>query len=286
MVQPHELLGTKFGDPADVLACMHDRFIVLPPGVSAYDWEAPGRLIPNPPSIEGAPFTEIRLARTPEAAWAGEILRRVASGEQPIWQILKDVRRHPIYRIEAPGVRIKDRHSDSRMVGGPGGLRKEGEAQVHEEDRSLVTLGVGAPSEGYAEEKVTSHEWRAIDRYFHEPIAAVALPDDSPHPTIRPDWPVIASIPRLDRLGHGGFLTLVYLGDRRMKMRDLLRLTDAAGEPAGLRFGYFLARELAHDFFSPQRKRSLRDWFTLGGAVLTFAGGMATLASRLIDLLA
>lgn len=284
MVQPHELLGTKFGDPADVLACMHDRFIVLPPGVSPYDWGALGRLIPNPPSIEGAPFTEIRLARTPEAAWVGEILRRVASGEQPIWQILKDVRLHSIHRIEAPGARIKDCHSDSKMVGGPRALRKEGEAHVHEGDRSLVALGGGIAADAYAGEKVTSHEWRAIDRLFHEPIAAVVLPDDSPHPTIRPDWPLIGSIPRLELLEDEA-LKLVYLGDRTMKMRDLLSLTDAAGKPAGLRFGYFLARELAHDFFSPQRKRSLRDWFTLAGAVLTFTGGVATLASRLIDLL-
>jgi hypothetical protein len=259
---------------------MHDRFCTFPPGVSPYDWEAPGRLIPNPPSVDGGPFTEIRLAGTPEAAWAGEILRRVKSSEQPIWQVLKDIRRYPLYRIEAVGVRIKDRHTDSRLIGGPVALRKEGEeAQVQEEDRSLVALGAATASEG-ADDGGTSKEWQAIDRYFREPIAAVLLPDDSPHPTIRPDLPVIASIPRLEALCEGP-LTLVYLGKRRMGIRDLRRLADAAGKPAGRRFAYFLARELAHDFLSPRRKRSIRDW----GTLLASLGAIAGLASQLIDLL-
>lgn len=285
MVEPHDLVGYKSGDAADVLACMHKRFIALPPGVSAYDWEAPSRQIPNPPSVEGAPFTEIRLAATPEGAWAGQILRRAASSEQPIWQILKDVRRYPIYRIEVPGARIKDCHSDSRMVGGPVALRKEGEeTPVHEEDLALVTLGAPSPAGGHELREGTSVEWQALDRYFREPIVAVSLPDDSPHPTIRPDWPVVASIPRLDALEEGHMLKLIYVGERRMRLRDMLRLVDVTGKPAGLRFAYFLARESAHDFFSPRRKRSIRDWATLATAVAS-AGGIAGLISRLIDLL-
>ena len=286
MVQPKDLVGSKIDDPADVLACMHARFVALPPGVSAYDWELPWRKIPNPPSVEGGPFTELRLARTPAAAWAGQILRLVASGEQPIWQVLKSVRRYAVHRIEAPGARIKDCHLDSRMVGGPGALRKEGEeAEVPQWDRALVTPGAAELFGGEEKDGGTSAEWQALDRYFREPIAAVSLPDDSPHPTIRPDWPVVASIPRLDGLSEENYLKLVYVGDRHMRMRDLLRLTDATGKPAGLRFAYFLTREFAHDFFSPRRKRSVRDWGTLAVTLLTSLGGLAGLASKLIDLL-
>lgn len=181
MVDPRDLIGKKLDDPADIVACMHERFCALPPGVSPYDWESEGRQIPNPPAVEEGPFTEIRLARTPEAAWVGQILRRAASSEQPIWQILKDVRRYPIYRIEAPGIRIKDHHSDSRLIGGPEALRKEGEeAQVHEEDRALVPTGAVAASESHEKEVGTSKEWQALDQHFREPIVAVLLPDDSP----------------------------------------------------------------------------------------------------------
>ena len=276
---PGDLLGRREDDPGDVWACMNDRYCTFSPGVSAYNWESPGRLLPNPPSVDGGPFTALWLADTPEAPWAGEILRRVASSEQPIWQVLKDIRRYPVYRVEAVGVRIKDRHSDSKLTGGISSLRKEGEeAEVHD----LVILG-GA---GAAEDRGsggTSTEWQALARYFREPIAAVFLPQDSPHPTLRMDAPVIGSIPRLDALS-GGPLELVYLGDRRMRLRDLFHLTDATGKPAGRRFAYFLARELAHDFLSPRRKRSVRDWLTLGAALLTSLGGIASLASRLIEL--
>ncbi len=275
-----DLLGHRGDDPADIWACMHDRFCTCPPGISPYDWDAPGRLLPNPPSVEGAPFTEIWLAETPEAAWAGEILRRVASSEQPIWQVLKDVRKYPMYRVEAAGVRIKDRHSDSRLVGGPTTLRKEGEeAEVPDESLiALVMLNSGLDAEG-----TISPEWRAIDKYFREPIVAIFLPHNSPHRTLRLDWPVVGSIPRLETLSEGP-LSLIYLGERRMRVRDLRRLVDITGKPAGRRFAYFLARELAHDFFSPRRKRSVRDWATLG-TVLTSLGAIAGLASQLIELL-
>lgn len=282
-MEPRDLIGKKNDDPADTLACMHERYCTLAPGVSPYDWESAGRQIPNPPTVEEGSFTELYLSSTPAAAWAGLILRRAASSEQPIWQILKDVRRYPVYRIEAPGVRMKDRHSDSRLIGGLEVLRKEGEeAQVHEEDRALVPVGAVAASEDPGGESGTSKEWQTLDRYFCEPIAAVVLPNDSPHPTIRLDWPAIGSIPRLDALAEDGLLNLVYLGKRRMRIRDLMRLTDASGRSTGRRFSYFLARELAHDFFSPRRKRSIRDWITLLAAL----GAIAGLASRILDLLA
>jgi hypothetical protein len=171
------------------------------------------------------------------------------------------------------------------MVGGPVALRKEGEeAPVHEEDLALVTLGAPSPHGGQEYKQGASMEWQALDRYFREPIVAISLPDDSPHPTIRPDWPVVGSIPRLDALEEEGMLKLAYVGERRMRLRDMLRLVDATGKPAGLRFGYFLARESAHDFFSPRRKRSIRDWVTLATALASI-GGIAGFASRVIDLL-
>ncbi len=285
MVEPRRLVGRSAEDPADVLACMHERFVELPAGISPYDWEAPGRLIPNPPSIEGGPFVDIRLAQTPEGAWAGSILRRIASGEQPVWQILKDVRRHAIYRIEAPGARIKDRHSDGRLVGGPRALQKEGEeSEVLDEDRSLVAPGAPAPSEQPERAKGTSRQWEAVAAHFETPILAVVLPDDSPSWMIRPDWPIIASIPRLDGLIEEGYLVLVYEAERQMRLRDFRHLTDATGKPAGRRFLYFLARQAAHDFFSPRRKRSRRDWATLALAMLPPLAAAASLASRVVEL--
>lgn len=286
VIEPRKLVGSSADDPADMLACMHERFMALPPGVSAYDWEAAGRLIPSPPSVEEGPFVEIRFAPTPQGAWAGVILRRVASGEQPIWQILKDVRRYPVYRIKAPGIRIKDRHSDSRLVGGPRALRKESEeARVHDEDLSLVTPGATAPSERFERTRGTSREWEAIAAYMEEPILGVLLPDDAPPSMIRPDWPIIASVPRLDALIEGGHLDLIYEGEQRMRYRDFLCLTDAAGRPVARRFAYDFARQIAHDFFSPRRKRSRRDWVTLALAVLPPLGAIATLAAKLIELL-
>lgn len=285
MVEPRKLVGSSTGDPADVLACMHERFMALPPGVSPYDWEAAGRLVPSPASVEEGPLVEIRFASTPQGAWAGVILRRVASGEQPIWQILKDVRRYSVYRIKAPGVRIKDRHADSRLVGGPRALRKQGEeARVQDEDLSLVAPGATAPSERLERTRGTSREWEALAAYMEEPILGVLLPDDAPPSMIRPDWPIIASAPRLDALIEDGYLDLIYEGERRMRYRDFLRLTDAAGKSVARRFAYDIARQMAHDFFSPRRKRSRRDWVTLAVAVLPPLGAIATLSVKLIEL--
>lgn len=285
MVEPRRLVGSKADDPADVLACMHKRFMALPAGMSPYDWDAPGRPIPNPPAVEGGSFVEIRLAQTPEGALAGVILRRIASGEQPVWQILKDVRRYAIHRIEAPGARIKDRHSDGRLVGGPRALRKEGEeSEVLDEDRSLVAPGAPAPSEQPERTKGTSRQWEAVAAHFEDPILAVVLPDDLPSRMVRADWPIIASTPRLDGLVEEGYLDIVYEPERRMKLRDFLHLTDASGRPAGRRFVYFLARQAAHDFFSPRRQRSRRDWITLAVAMLPPAAAAASLATRLAEL--
>ena len=284
MVEPRDLVGSNANDPADVLACMHERFIILPPGISPYDWEAPGRPIPNPPSIEGGPFIELRLANSPEGAWAGLVQRLVASDEQPLWQVLKDLRHHAIYRIEAPGVRIKDRHADGQLVGGPLALRKTGEeAQGPDEDGSLVVPGGILQPEPLKQARGTSRAWEAIATNFEEPIVAIVLPDDSPPSMTRPDWPIIAATTRLDMLVEGP-LKLIYQGQPRIRIRDVLRLKDAAGRPIGRRFAYFIARELAHDFFSPRRHRSRRDWLTLAIALLPPLGAIATLVTRLIEL--
>lgn len=285
MVEPRELVGSKADDPGDVLACMHERFFVLPPGLGAYDWDAPSRRIPNPPTVEGGPFVEIRLAGTPAGAWAGQIMRLAASSEQPIWQVIANVRRYPLYRIEAPGVRIMDRRADSKLVGGLAALRREAEeVEIRDEEPSLVSLGAAAASTTAGPGGGMSMEWRAVDECFRELIAAVALPDDSPHPTIRPDWPTIASIPRLESLERDGFLRLRYAGGHRSRLRDLLRLTDASGRPAGWRIGRFLARRFVHDLLSPRRRRSIKEWAALTATILTSAGAIAGLASRLLGL--
>jgi len=285
VIDPRQLVGRKNNDPGDVVACMDARYFSLPAGVSAFNWKSAGRLISDPPSVGGGPFTEIRLASSPDAALAGQVLRRVASSEQPIWQVLKDVARYSLYRIEAPGVRIKDCRSDSRLAEGTPTLRREGEdAQIHEE-RVAVALGGAAGAEGQEGERIRSIGWRAVDRCFREPIAAVSLPDDSHHPKLQMDRPVIASVPRLDGLGDLGLLSILYVGRHRLGLRGLMRLTDAAGKPAGRRFAGFLARELARGFLSPRRRRSRRDRVALAVAALTSLGAIAGLASRLLDLL-
>jgi hypothetical protein len=277
---PHELVGSKIDDPADVLACIHERHIALPPGVSVYDWDSPTRAVPSPPQVEGGPFTELRLAATPGAAWMGAVLRRLESSHQSIFEVLRDMQEVAIYRIEAPGIRIKDRHTDSRLTGGPVVLRKEGEQaqqeQIHDDDLALVASRSAASSEDVAEEQPLSIGWSALNNYFEEDVVAIAVPDDSSHPTIRADCPVIASAPRIESLLDGP-LEFVFLGSKRMRIRDLLSLTDAAGRSATRRFVYFLAREIAHDIFSLSRKSGVKSWLKFGGAVLTFLGSAGSL---------
>lgn len=286
MVEARELVGSKADDPGDVHACMNQRFLVLAPGLGASDWSSRTRRIPNPPNVVGGPFVEIPLALTPAAAVAGQIIRLAASSEQPIWQVIANVRRYLLYRIEAPGVRIMDRRADSKLVGGLGALRREGEeVEIHDEEPSLVSLGATASSTTAGTGGVTSMGWRAVEECFRELIVAVALPDDSAHSTIRSDWPTIASIPRLECLQGDGFVKVLFVGGHRFRMRDLLGLNDASGRPAGRRFARFLARRFVRDLFSPRRRRGIKERAALGVTVLTSVGAIAGLTSQVIRLL-
>jgi hypothetical protein len=258
--------------------------MALAPGLSVHHWDSPERLVPSSSSVESGPFTELNLAPSPAAAVAGMILRRRAGSQQSIWEVVKDAEGAAIYALEAPGVRVKDGHSDSRLVGGTRGLRKEGErAQgqlVHAvEGRQPVARGAAMRTgEGIPFDYASSGEWVAMKTHFEEAVAAVEIPNDSSRSVAQLDWSFVAPIPRLEALLREGSLRLVYLGQSGVHWRDMLRMTDVAGRPAGARFAYYLARETARDLLSIRRQNGLQDWLRFATAILAFFGGLGSLA--------
>lgn len=259
---------------------------MLGSGMRIHHWSGTDRLVVAPPQAERGPYTEMRLAPSPVAAVAAAIGRRRASSEQPIWRIVQDVQGSAVYAVRATGVRIKDRHSDSHLVGGTRALRKEGEnarSRLVREDRELVASRARASTEEADGRAPMSEEWMTLDAYFEEQVAAVEIPSDSGLRTIKADWCLVASIPRLEKLEGSGALQTQYLGTGVVGLRDLLSFRDVEGEPAGGRFAYYLAREAAHDVFSLRRQSGLRDWLRFFAASLgsvSSLGGLGWLLSR------
>jgi hypothetical protein len=254
------------------------------------DWGSPERAVQAPPRVEGGPYTELKLAPTPTAAVAGVIFRRRSSNNQPIWQIVGDALQADIHHVKAHGVRIRDRHADSVLVEGIPRLRTEGEnaqrllIEAAEEDRERVPAGAAATFEPESSGKGQSPGWTLLERDFERAIAAVEVPDDGVDYPAKTDWSLVASIPRVEMLVKGGPLQIGYTG-RRVRLRDLLKLTDVNGNPAGGRFAYFLARETAHDLFSLRRQQGVRDWLRFAGSVLTFLGGLGSLTWLVSEML-
>jgi hypothetical protein len=290
---PYGLIGAKAGDAADVRPCQTEGCMILARGLKVHDWDGGDRLVSAPPQVEGGPFTEMRLAPDAASAVVAAIGRRRAGSEQPILQVVQDVLDSAVYVVRATGVRIKDRHSDSRLVGGTPGLRKEGEnarSRLIREDRELELVHSGAAASAGEESGSgpMSDEWTTLDAYLEEAVAAVEIPCDSALRSIKADWCLVASIPRIKLLEEAGALQFEYLGTSVVRFRDLLKVKDTGGRSAGGRFAYFLARELAHDIFSVRRQHGFKEWLRFATATLGCAsslGGIGWLLSQLTSII-
>jgi hypothetical protein len=276
-----ELIGAKPGDPADLRPCRTRGYMVLPTNVRIHEWEGSDRAIPAPPQIDHGPFSELCLAPTPAAATLAAIGRSRVGSERPIWHVTKDILGWSVYAVEATGVRIRDRHRDSRLVGGTPALRQEGEnarARLVREDRELVASGAAPLSTELDEPRgPVSDEWTALGLYFEESVAAIEIPSDSALQTTKADWCLVVSIPRIRVLEKAEILRFEYLGARMVRFRDLLKTGDVSNRSVTRRIAYFFGREVAHDVFSIRRQQGFRDWLRFGSATLGFAGGLGGL---------
>jgi hypothetical protein len=280
-----DLVGSSPADRWGLRACETESYLAMAAGIWPYDWEHPARVVPNPPEIDHGPFTELHLAPSPEAALVGAILRLRKSSDQSIRQIVKDVRMRALYRVRAPGVRIKDGAHDAELAQGLLGLRREGEqTQDRLADRALAVVGGSSPDES-ADERGASIAWAAVAAAFDESIAALEMPDEGVHPTLKVDWPLLASVDRLQLLVNDRLFRLEFVGQEQVGWRDFLRLRDLRGRRAGARFFYYLGREAAHDFISLTRKNGLLDWLrfvtVMLGLITAYGGLIAFLLSRI-----
>lgn len=275
----HELLGERAEDHRDTKACSTTSFTALGRGMKPYDWEDPARSIPSPPDVKNDQFTELRLAPNPAAAVAAVVIRqRAGSKQRSIISILLDAKQATIYRVRAPGVRLKDSRLDGRLVAGTAGLRLEGEqAQERLEDRALVGAGVGGPAQEEAESGA-SELWSTVEKAFEEEsIAAIEFPDDSKHVTLKLDWPLVAEARRLRVLAKARIFRLEVIGTDCVRWRDFFSMKDVAGRSAGWRFAYYVAREAAYDAISVSRRNGLRDWLRFVVALLAFFSSLGSL---------
>ena len=280
-----EFVGSSPADRRGLRACETESYVAVAAGISAYDFEHPGRVVPNPPEIEHETFTELHLAPSPAAALVGTILRLRKGSDQSIRQILTDAKARALYRVRAPGVRIKDGSHDAALTQGLVGLRREGEqTQDRLGDRALAVVGGGSGDE-LADERGTPLAWAVVAAAFEEKIAALEMPDEGIHPTLKTDWTLLASVDRLELLIDDRLFWFEFLGQGRVGWRDFLRLRDLRGRRAGARFLYYLGREAAHDFISLTRKNGLRDWLrfvtVLIGLITAYGGLIAFVLSRI-----
>ena len=264
---PEELIGSKEGDSADLRACMAPSYVGFPASQPVNSWRAPERAIPAPPSLRHGPFTELRLATSPAAVVFGRIVRRrIGSPSQSIRQLLRDRENVAIYRIEAPGVRVKDRRTDGRFAGGLLELRKRGE---------LARLG--PPGDGAA-----GVGWRVLEDCFEDSVAAVELPDDSTRHSLTVERSLVCSTRRLEALEADGLLKLIYVGPSRVGLIDLLGIRDVRSRCVGLRVAAFLLRELARDSFTLRGRVTFADWIKFSGALLSSLSVLYWLLSQIL----
>lgn len=265
-----ELVGSNPDDSRDLRACETESYVALPAGIPAYELEHPGRVVPNPPEVEHGPYTELHLAPSPAAAVVGTTLRLRASTKQPIRQIFSNAKGAAIYRVRAPGVRIKDGSRDAHLVNGVVGLRLEGEqAQDRLGDRALAVAS-GGTSDALADERGISHAWATVEAAFDDMVAALEMPDEGVHPTLKVDWTLMGSVNRLEILADDLLFKLEYQGQACVGWRDFLRLRDLSGRRAGPRFLYYLGRQAAYDFVSLTRKKGIVDWVRFITVVIGF----------------
>jgi len=280
--------------------CTTRSYIALPLGLSIYDWDARQRAIPSPPLIRNGPYTELRIAPNPAAAVFGLMHRRlVGSPRQPVWEALGDARRAAIYQVEAPGVRIKACNSDGRFAGGLLELRRKGVLAQRALDFAterweLITAMTGHVSG--ASKGGAASEWSTLEAHFDARVAAVELPDDSGLRSIRADWSLVGSCPRLEALVSSGSLRLTFVGQSQVRTLDLLRMRDARGCGVGWRVACFLVRRASSDllsiwakraseWLSAQRKSGFKGWLKFVMAVLGALSGLGSISWLLAQLL-
>lgn len=215
--------------------------------------------------------------------------RRAGSPDQSIWQLFKDAQRVAIYRVEAPGVRIKNCRSDGRFAGGLLELRRKGELARRALDFAterweLIVTAMAGDVAGASKGGATS-AWSTLEAHFDARVAAVELPDDSTLRSIRADWSFIGSCPRLEALVSSGSLRLTYVGQSQVQLRDLLTMRDARDHRVGWRVACFLAREALRDLFSIRGKRGFKDWLKFATAMLGALSGLGSLSWLLAQLL-
>jgi hypothetical protein len=281
-----EFVGSTPADRWGLRACETESYLAIAAGIWAYDWEHSSRVVPNPPEVEHDPFTELHLAPSPAAALVGTILRLRKSSDQSIIQIFKDAKARAVYRLRAPGVRIKDGKHDAALTQGIVGLRREGEqTQDRLGDRALAVVGSGRGDE-LTEDRRASIAWATVAAAFEEKIAALQMPDEGVHPTLKVDWTLLASVDRLQLLVDDKLFWLEFVGQGSVGWRDFLRLKDLRGRRAAGRFFYYLGREAAHDFISLSRKSGLRDWLrfltVMFGLITAYGGLVAFLLSKIV----
>ena len=247
---------------------MAPSYVGFPASQPVSNWCAPERAISAPPSIRHGPFTELRLATSPAAVVFGRIVRRRAgSPTQSIRQLLRDRRNVTIYRIEAPGARVKDRRTDGRFAGGLLELRKRGELA------RLRPLRDGAAGVG----------WRVLEDCFEDSVVAVELPDDSILHSLTVERSLIGSTRRLEALESDGSLKMVYVSQGPVRLMDLLGIRDVRGRGVGPRVAAFLLRELARDSFSLRGRVTFGDWIKFSGALLSTLSGLYWLLSQIFS---
>jgi hypothetical protein len=259
------LIGSREEDPADLRACTASWYVGFTANQAVNDWRAPERAIPAPPSIRHGPFTELRLATSPAAVLLGRMgRRRAGSPSQSLRQLFRDRRNLAIYRVEAPGVRVKDRRADGRLAGGLLELHRAGELARR----------------GLSRDGAVGGGWGTVEGCFEGSVAAIEVPDDSVQRSPAVERSLVASARRLEALESEGLLRMVYVGPARLRLGELLTIRDTRGHGAGGRAIAFLLGELARDSFSLRGRVSVGDWVKFSGALLSTLSGLYWLLSE------
>jgi hypothetical protein len=162
--------------------------------------------------LAGRPFGA-RMARA-FSRDAGPAAR--GGSQQSVWEVVRDVLGGAYYLVRGTGIRVKDRRRDSRLVGGPPKLRKEGEyarSRLPSEERGRVLPGVTVAEEDEDEALAPmSDEWTTLLEHFREQVAGVEVPGEACLRTIDADWCLVVAIPRIEALEADAALSFDYIG--------------------------------------------------------------------------
>jgi hypothetical protein len=281
-VSANDLFGRRTYDPSTVTVCSSRAFELLPRGVAVDDYERPERSVPTPPSFEFGALVELRIAITPENAFAATLVRLMDESTRPIWDIWRDLKRWALYRRRAEGVRIDDLREEGVLAGGLARLRQDGEDAHSVSIRSHNLEGAHAVDLDTAID-IGSPPWRIAESSFGKLVLGVAIPNDpgNSEPTSF-DTVLLTSVSRLRLLEEAKSIDARYVAHFRPTLLSVLRrVTDSRGRPAGRRLGYSVARRAAHDVVSMLLPRSGRAWLAFFTALLSATAAFADWANLL-----